>query len=717
MEIRKLFRLGAVIVILGLYSISFASETKYWELAKMETFAKGEEFQNLVLSSKGKMSIGFNYTSIKIGDEFTAWSAILDKQGSYYIGTGAGNIYKITGEKVEKIFSTGEMLVTSLVKVQDTIFAATIPNGKIFKMGADGKWTEFAKLPCKYIWQILPGGEKAYLYAATGNEGKLFKINADGSNSILYDTKTENILCLFLDTNKNLYLGTANKGLLIKLEEGSPEKPKVLYNFEGYEVKSIYVVDNIVYSAINSGVKVPPSEFLRIAKEVKDKDAVKPKNGAPTDGKDEKKDDNKKQDEQSNGKDGVIQLPPITIPGGGDGIKEPTSAVSSEVWKFQGDKVERVTVFPSSYITEIFVDNKDVILGTNNSGKVFSIHEDTSFTQLFDFVENQVLAFIKEDNKIKAILAGDNAVLHILSKDKPLKGTYVSEVFDAKYQTAWGNITWRGSGKISIQTRTGNVDKPDESWSGWADPIVNFPNKITSPKNRFLQFKINFELSDTVVENVKIAYRNENQKPKIKDVKVMALPAAPPPMAPEGGMLSLHSTMKNIGWIGEDSDGDQLVYRLFYKGIDSKNWISMTQNPLQQPMYMWNVSSIPDGKYIVKVEISDEKSNTAEDVLKESAESDQFIIDNTAAKIDLDISGAKVQGEAVDGISNIIKLEYKIDAGEWVSVLPKDKLFDSQKEEFEFELKKLGKGTHTITMRAIDQENNIGSISREFEVK
>jgi hypothetical protein len=49
------------------------------------------------------------------------------------------------------------------------------------------------------------------------------------------------------------------------------------------------------------------------------------------------------------------------------------------------------------------------------------------------------------------------------------------------------------------------------------------------------------------------------------------------------------------------------------------------------------------------------------------------------------------------------------------SIFPKDRLFDDKKEEFEFELKDLGKGVHTITMRAIDQENNIGSVSKEFE--
>jgi hypothetical protein len=121
---------------------------------------------------------------------------------------------------------------------------------------------------------------------------------------------------------------------------------------------------------------------------------------------------------------------------------------------------------------------------------------------------------------------------------------------------------------------------------------------------------------------------------------------------------------------------------------------------------------------VLKVVASDEKANPTDDVLNGEMETDAFLIDNTKPEISvtsIDGSGAAVSVE--DRASNVIRFEYAVDGGEWVSVSPKDRIFDERKESFEFRLPKLAAGTHQVTMRALDQESNVSTASKTFEVR
>jgi len=720
---------GALLLVFFLVGLSslFGGEIKKWELKSESDFSKGKEFQNVVLNSKGELFIGQKYDSVKIEDEIGALAAISGK-GGYYVGTCSGNIYKIENNKAEKVFSTKELVITSFARVGDNIFAATIPNGKIFKMEANGNWSEFAKLPCKYIWQILPGGEKVYLYAATGNEGKVFKVNADGTSSVVYESKTENILCMSQDNKNNIYLGTSRKGLLIKLENG---KPKVLYNFDEAEVKSICISrEGVVYAAVNSGASLPQPGI--------------PKEGNPPpvvqlhkEGKDEKGNEKKgnEKDEVEKGKEILkkpmenlqkIQIipPPTTPPPTPPKESCQTVGGGSSIWKFYGDKVENIQNFKECFITEIILKDKDIIVGTNDDGKVFSITGDGSSTsQLYDFAEKQVSAFVEEDGELKGILASDNAVLHIISSELPEKGVYVSDVMDAKYPTMWGSVNWNGDGKISIQFRSGNTSEPDDTWSNWSDEMECAKDekmKIVSPIARFCQFKINFD-GKSRVTSVAITYKNENQKPSIRDIVIseseMPVGGMPIPMSGGKGEMSIptHTPIKSIQWVATDDDGDKLISRIFVKREGSENWIPISL-PIEETHFRWDTSSIPDGNYIVKVEVSDEKTNPPSDVLKASRE-EKVIIDNTPPSINLGFDGAKIKGRAVDKVSGVSTLEYRVDGGDWVSIQPTDSLFDDKEENFEFELKGYTRGVHTVIVRGIDKRNNISSSGLEIEIK
>ena len=48
------------------------------------------------------------------------------------------------------------------------------------------------------------------------------------------------------------------------------------------------------------------------------------------------------------------------------------------------------------------------------------------------------------------------------------EGTYESPVLDAKAVSTWGRIWWASTGDVQLQTRSGNTEKPNETWSAWS---------------------------------------------------------------------------------------------------------------------------------------------------------------------------------------------------------------------------------------------------------
>jgi hypothetical protein len=68
--------------------------------------------------------------------------------------------------------------------------------------------------------------------------------------------------------------------------------------------------------------------------------------------------------------------------------------------------------------------------------------------------------------------------------------------------------------------------------------------------------------------------------------------------------------------------------------------------------------------------------------------------------------------DAEDAASPIARAEYSIDAGPWQTVDPADKISDSKREHYEFQVSlesaTHSEGEHLITVRAYDRYENVG---------
>jgi hypothetical protein len=688
-----------------------AAGTGYWELGTREALAEGDAFENVILTADGELRLGAAMDTLKIEGERQVWCLLRARDGALYGGTSTGKILRLEGGKVESAFETGELLVTALAEAGDgRLYAATIPNGKIFRRDGGGKWEVFATPPAKYLWTLLPHAEK-HLVAATGPEGKVFTIDAAGRFEGLYETGKENVLSLAAGGDGALYFGTANPGLLFRL--GPDGRASVLRDFGEHEVRVIRARGTGLVLGVNSGVKASPASFLGAVQQAAQKADAKegaPKPAAPAEG---------------GGKPGAVSEPtpaPASTP-----------SVRGLVVQLAADgRIEYQVEFPQSYITDLAATDAGVVVATNNSGRIHRLDDTGRPALMWDFKENQALAFAGGDGNVLAVATGDAAAVHRVNGVRAAAGHYQTKVFDAKTVADWGMLTWRGAGRPAFQSRSGNVVEPDKTWSDWAPPQSGASLKVASPRGRYLQLRVVWgEDPEAAVAGLTVAYLAENQRPRVQEVKVEAAPVPggapiPPGGAPPQGQvvppIGLHSVVKKITWRTEDPDSDPLVFRLAYRPEAGGTWVALNDGrPVGGMEFQWNTESVPDGRYVLRVEASDEPSNAAERALRAARETAPFPVDHRKPEVAVrvvEVGGAlRVTGTATDAVSPIARLEVSIDGGDWRTIFPADRIFDDKTESFDAPLGPLPPGVHTVTVRAVDQENNIGSGVETVEVK
>jgi hypothetical protein len=167
----------------------------------------------------------------------------------------------------------------------------------------------------------------------------------------------------------------------------------------------------------------------------------------------------------------------------------------------------------------------------------------------------------------------------------------------------------------------------------------------------------------------------------------------------------------HVSWKVENPDQDPLRFRLSYRREGEATWRDMLRSDeiVTKTDYDWETATLPEGKYRVRVEASDELANPPDRVTRDDAESGIVLVDNTPPRIEnLRATGRRVQGLAQDGVGPIQRIDVAL-AGrdEWVPFFPKDGIFDEAREEFDFDATVLsGAGPAILAVRVFDDANN-----------
>jgi hypothetical protein len=169
-------------------------------------------------------------------------------------------------------------------------------------------------------------------------------------------------------------------------------------------------------------------------------------------------------------------------------------------------------------------------------------------------------------------------------------------------------------------------------------------------------------------------------------------------------------------WRAEDDNGDELSYDVFYRREGETSW-KLLKRGMNEQILVWDTTSVPNGRYTVRIVASDAPSNSTTTAQSGARESTAFAIDNVPPVITV-TSARRENGRATivfdvrDANSSVQKVDYSLDGDKWQSVYPKDGIADSRFEQFELVLE--GDAvTRGVTLRATDALNNTASARGE----
>ena len=697
------------------------------------TIYAGTGPQGVLLQIKGdKVS---TLATLEEGDNI--FSLLVDPAGHLLIGTGGekGRILRLDkpGDKPREIFSAEDVqYIWAMQQTADgNLYAATGPNGQLFEITPDGKHQVLLTTKEHNLLCLLSDG-KDRLYVGTDPNGLVYRVDRKTKDAfVLYNAAESEITCLALDAKGNLYAATgeasdqpagaqesANSQDKIGRPEGDADETPLPANPPATPKPSEPPQSNpgdpppipkatVPHLALN----MPPQPS-----DAGDANPASPKPGEPKPGK---------------------PAPPGQKPGGnrpapphpGTSANPPGAEPRP-----QGNAIYRID--PQGFVTEIFrqpvmvlslVEQDGVLLaGTGSDGLVYQINPSAGETLVLAKVDpKQVLCLLPaSDGRIIMGMANAGGI-GAMSSGFAREGTFTSPVLDASQISQFGKIHLQGSlpenTTLTVATRSGNVREPGEmGWSAWSreTPATEYL-PIQAPSARFLQYRLTFTSKggqhSPVVDEVDIAYHMPNLAPEVKSIKLTPIaqkterPQPPDANAPPATPPS--SRMQTIAWEANDPNNDPLEYTLFFRSGASGPWI-LLKDKLKEPQYEWDTKTVADGRYQIKVVVSDEAANPRGQGLTGSRVSDPFVVDNTPPVIgDLRwkrrIGQVRIDLKVVDRTSIVANVEYSVDStSDWQAVASSDNMYDSPEEVVGFTVPDLAPGPHQVTIRATDSHGN-----------
>ncbi|HWE27452.1 MAG TPA: hypothetical protein VHB97_05585, partial [Polyangia bacterium] len=437
--------------------VAFAGGTRAWRITSYKDFEEGES-TGVLLSSLGEATSGFSAARIEV-NEAVVYTTASSADGTVFVGTGdQGVIYVYQKGKLRRLCKLDAILVSSLaVGPNGSVFAGTMPGGRVYLVDRDGKARELAHLDAEHVWALTYDEAKQTLYAATGPAGRLFAIDASHldrpsfgrRDRLVYDTGEKHLLSLVRSDDGALLAGSADQAILYRIvPTANGATVQALHDFDGDEVRAISRRGNVTYVAVN--------EFQRTNA-----------TPAPSTGPD-----------APHGTKMVLPAAPTT--------PATTASLTRDrrgrgaIYRLDPDgRVEQLHALADGYFTAVFADaDGNVWAAAGSNGRVYLIRPDRTVLTALDLPERQVLtlsldAFAQNHGASAPnglIGTGDAGALYRVTADPPKDSHYVTKVLDAQFPARWGNLAWGGHGALTLETRSGNTSHPDKTWSGWSAP-------------------------------------------------------------------------------------------------------------------------------------------------------------------------------------------------------------------------------------------------------
>jgi hypothetical protein len=698
--------LGAVGIVGALCCSALAQGTKLWTQSRYDEMERGTT-DGVAIRNDGRLEVAPASSLLHATSGNYVWSIAADGAGNAYLGRGgtsAGSaiVTRVTPDgKATDIFAGKELAVQALRSVDGALYAATSPDGKVYRIPGGAKAGDSGAATVvfdpatttekpKYIWDLAAGKDGA-LYVATGAPAAVYKVPvAGGKPQLLFKTVDQHIRGLLLQPDGTLYAGSDGSGVIYRISTtAAGAKPFAVYAAPRREITALAMdAAGNIYAA---GV----------------------------------------------GEKGESRLPNLPVTGAtgvtitfaqpGSSNAASTNTVvpeGSEIYRIAADGTPaRLLSLKDDVIYALAERKGSLLAATGNRGRIYRVDTAVAgqWTDVAHLEAAQGMAFAPVKDGLLVASSNSGKVFR-LEDAAAATSTYTSAVFDAQVFSQWGRAEVLpaslptdayGSGGVDLYVRSGNVESPLMGWSEWSKATPNH-GAAGVPNGRFVQWKAVLR-GDASVASVGLDYLPRNIAPVVDEVMVQAgarvvnAPPQPNTMvqvnfpAPSSNSASIvvqqepptaplpaqrDKTAVTVRWAAHDDNGDNLMFAVYWKGEGERNW-QLLKDKIGDRFLSFDAGLLPDGRYTIKVVASDAPVHTDADTLTGERVSSEFVVDTTPpvpGVLSAQMEGGKIHAtfDAKDATSPIAHAEYSVDAGPWQYLEPADHISDSLSEHYDF---------------------------------
>ena len=739
----------AALMAMGTQPVTQASPVKSVRVTSYQDFAEGQA-QGVLIGSRGDLRPGFSSNRMPLPSvaEDSVRALAVTADGNVYLGCGGEKptiLVRRSGAGVAKLATLpAATWVTALVPLSDgSLLASTAQDGRLFRVGSDGKVDLVAQLDAEHVWGLSRDAQRGLTYVATA-PGRLWAIEdrdltalpiaeAGSARSFtrarkLFESDARQFLALHRSTDGALYVGTADDAVLYRVDpQGGGQ---AIHDFAGNEVRAIAQHQGVLYVAVNdmqrgdTAARSTPTKIVPAAAGT-----------AP----------------------GVKAAPPA-------GSTPPSTSSPTEkkgkgaVYRIDSSgRIEQLHAIVDGFFNALTVDDHgNVFAAASNPGgrgRLYWIAPDRTIFQALEVKEADALTVAVAPTAAgqpRGLLlgTGNAGAFYALRETPPADASYQSKVFAAPAPSRWGRLRYLAEGRVRVETRSGNMAKPDASWTAW-QPLADVAaqastgeqvGRIVSSAARYLQVKAALT-EKSVLADFSFFHQPINQRPRITEVTIGEdgsgrVARGVRPSSPQRPRTSV----VKIRWKTENPDEDDLNFRVFLRPASAKGgaspspaatalaasspaievdpqadagWLRLGgSDPLTRNDLDWNTEGVPDGLYELKIVVSDERSNAPELALTHEYITPPFAIDNRRPEIrDLAWNAATrmLSGRASDATSPLAEISLSVDGGELFPIAVRDGVLDDLSEEFSVRPPRLSAGQHTLLVRVSDGADNVAS--------
>jgi hypothetical protein len=737
----KIFTLAVFAALVA--ALARAGGPVVWELNSREDLLKGEA-RGVSVTDTGALMLAPRFAQLFDTEQAYVWSTAADAAGNVYLGTGHdGRVFRVTADgKGVLLYDAAELDVTALAVGRDgALYAGTSPDGKVYRIApgsaAPAQAAVFFDPPDKYIWSLAVMADGA-LAVGTGDAGKIYRVRASGAKaeeSLLVDINETHVMSLAVDRQGDLVAGTDPGGLVIRVN--AQGKAFALFDAPLREIHSLAAAADGSLYVLALG---------EAASSARPPQAVTASSGS--------------------GAQGSVSTVTMTVTedvGGGGaqgqqfGVQQPQQPARSRnelanarsaVFRVLPDGGSDV-LWSSQTVTAFSVapaPQGGVLIGTSDKGRIYRVTDDGRDTLLVQSSEDQISSLVVRGREVLAA-SSNQGKLFRLTAEHAGEGTYESPVRDARFSAAWGRIWWRGRGAVELQTRTGNTERPDQTWSEWSAPYRAAAGAaVTSPRARFIQWRAVLRAPAAAggaaaeaarIEGVSVAYLPRNVAPEVVQVTTLPVgvallpavqvqtdpnleasgfdPALIQPVAQVPPRRAFQRGAIAVQWQAEDRNGDTLEYAVYYRALGETDF-HLLRDDLRENFFTVDSAALGDGRYVFRVVASDAPDNSVGAALTGERTSEPVQIDSTPPVVRAAGNPSAAAGgntslsfTAEDANGMIKRADVSVDGGPWRAVFPEDGIADSPRETFALSLPLAERGEHIVALRVFDAGGNTGN--------